>query len=155
MVERQTVCRNRGETFVVGIQRQPERGQQPAANVRVHGRHGGRRRVGAFVEAAHRVDELERRRARLDDALADRTSPPGVGEERDSGDRRKLQDREGHWRARQVRPERSRVPVIELIPEDRPRAGWPECVHQELDVPRTADPAIGERRRTCPPYGVA
>ena len=52
-------------------------------------------------------------------------------------DRRDLKDGEEERRVGQVRPERSRMPVIELVPEYRPRAGRTERVHEQLDMPRT------------------
>ena len=59
-IERKPLGRDPGQALVVGFQGHPKGRQQAAANVSIDGRDRSRRCVGALVQTAHRVNELER-----------------------------------------------------------------------------------------------
>ena len=140
----------RASVGIVGVGRQARDGDQPAAQVRQGHRHRRRRRAGPLVEPAHRVDELERRGARRIGHGAQRPAPERDGDERRQADHAELGQRRRQRRPRGVRPCRSAMPVIVLVPQHAPIERRPDGVDQQLDVAGLVDGGVGRRQRRHP-----
>ena len=142
--------RCRASARVVGVGRQARHGDQPAPQVRQRHGHGGRRRAGPLVEPAHRVDELERRRARRIGHGAQRPAAERDGDDRRQADDAELRQRRRQRRARRVGPRRASMAVVVLVPQHAPIERRPDRVDEQLDVAGLVDGRVGGRQRRGP-----